>query len=591
MTHRNNRILLTLVLPLLLGGFVLPTQPVTDSNDEWTTYSNANSVNDLAFDHDGYLWAATDFGVFRWDINQKTYIHFSIDNGLPSNAISAIEPAKNGSIWIGTKFGQIAQMVNNHWLEYKFSELSDKMSINDIFEDSRGTIWISTNGAGMVRINKDNRKVFLLEDGIGSLSVSSIIEDSDGNLWFKSELSCCSSFDDKNVHINSDETKIIAGITKFDGKNWTILFSDFIEKDFGVVELSPFYDFGIKGNDIWINNGYRTVYKFTKDGIIDEIINSNAIPNSEKILFDQAGNMWLVCYGYGVVKFDGTKWQWFTKNDGLLSDNVISMTIDNRNILWIGTDDGIAFFDGKKWDSFRVSDLNGHIPANHIYNLAFDQIGKVWLATSDGVLRQTENGWKTYSISDGLPSNTIKDINIAQDWTVWVTVFTKTGYSLCSFDGKYWREYEKDIPFDSFEAELNDRFTLPQLNDYQPVQVATSSTGDQAFAKYHKDTEENEALGDNISGIDFSISDTKSIISLPTLKNVRELNRNVILLSPNRTLWVGSSDGVYYFRNNQWNHYSSKDGLSGNLIYRIFQSPKGEIWFITDAGLSRLTES
>ena len=53
--------------------------------------------------------------------------------------------------------------------------------------------------------------------------------------------------------------------------------------------------------------------------------------------------------GAGVARFDGQKFETFSKTDGL-SDNVVrSLFEDSKGNIWIGTDNGITLYDGYKF--------------------------------------------------------------------------------------------------------------------------------------------------------------------------------------------------------------------------------------------------
>ncbi|MBK8581055.1 MAG: T9SS type A sorting domain-containing protein [Flavobacteriales bacterium] len=61
---------------------------------------------------------------------------------------------------------------------------------------------------------------------------------------------------------------------------------------------------------------------------------------------DGLGNKW-VGTNYGLAKFDGTNWiVYTTSNSDLPSNNILSLAIDVNNKIWIGTvDEGLVVFD------------------------------------------------------------------------------------------------------------------------------------------------------------------------------------------------------------------------------------------------------
>ncbi|MBV8902206.1 MAG: hypothetical protein JOZ22_01095, partial [Acidobacteriia bacterium] len=56
-------------------------------------------------DHSGAIWAATGFGLLRFDPKQELFTTFSANDGLPSNSVNSILEDHNGNLWIGTAKG------------------------------------------------------------------------------------------------------------------------------------------------------------------------------------------------------------------------------------------------------------------------------------------------------------------------------------------------------------------------------------------------------------------------------------------------------------------------------------------------------
>jgi len=107
------------------------------------------TIHDALHDTDGYLWAATENGLNRYDGYQ-----FSVFRHDPDNKSS---------------------ISNNYVLS--------------LFEDDEGVLWAGTNGGGLNRFNKKTESFthFQLEqDNPRSLSsnvVKAIVQDTDGVLW------------------------------------------------------------------------------------------------------------------------------------------------------------------------------------------------------------------------------------------------------------------------------------------------------------------------------------------------------------------------------------------------------------------------
>lgn len=102
---------------------------------------------------------------------------------------------------------------------------------------------------------------------------------------------------------------------------------------------------------------------------------------------DSKGNIWFGRDGYGATKFDGKTFTHFTKEDGLCSNNVASITEDVDGNLWFGciTSDfppiqegGVARYDGKIFTQFP--DVKG-LTGTDVYTVYALRSGHVWIGS------------------------------------------------------------------------------------------------------------------------------------------------------------------------------------------------------------------
>ena len=98
------------------------------------------------------------------------------------------------------------------------------------------------------------------------------------------------------------------------------------------------------------------------------------------ITIDGSGNKW-VGTERGLAKFDGTNWMVYNKaNSGLPNNNVNSISIDSSGAKWIGTGNydmdgsgGLAKFDGTNWTVYNSK--NSALPSNEVHSIAIDGSG------------------------------------------------------------------------------------------------------------------------------------------------------------------------------------------------------------------------
>ena len=97
-----------------------------------------------------------------------------------SNSISAILPATNGALWIGTEGSGLIYMEHNVATVFSKSAGLPSEIIRALYLDAQGALWIGTSaGLSCKRGNKFSN--FTEHDGLPNNSVSQIMEDSSGS--------------------------------------------------------------------------------------------------------------------------------------------------------------------------------------------------------------------------------------------------------------------------------------------------------------------------------------------------------------------------------------------------------------------------
>lgn len=97
----------------------------------------------------------------------------------------------------------------------------------------------------------------------------------------------------------------------------------------------------------------------------------------------------------------------FTDRDGLPQNSITAITFDLKGYLWVGTLDGIACYNGRKW---TVKKLPNRHASSYVRTLAAMADGSLWVGTSGGLSILKNDQWSTFDEKTGLPSNEIRAI-------------------------------------------------------------------------------------------------------------------------------------------------------------------------------------
>src|SRR5213078_1433749 len=112
-------------------------------------FSGADGLRNLVItsitqDRQGFLWLASDDGVYRFD--GERFTHFSLDSGLRSSASEAIAVRSDGAVCVGSRGGL------GCWDGQRFSQDGSRglppVPIRRLVSFA-GKLWVGTAGAGL----------------------------------------------------------------------------------------------------------------------------------------------------------------------------------------------------------------------------------------------------------------------------------------------------------------------------------------------------------------------------------------------------------------------------------------------------------
>jgi len=152
----------------------------------------------------------------------------------------------------------------------------------------------------------------------------------------------------------------------------------------------------------------------------------------------------------------------YTTEQGLPSNEVRSIHLDNRGAIWAHTEKGWAFWDGKGWSSSKppqAEELVGHVsPAKYtaiegrINQVASTLEGKVVVACSTGLLIETDEGFEPWIVEDGVGrrwgTSDVRGVAIDSLGQLWFTCLA--GAACQTSEG--WKFYtgSEGLPYNDF---------------------------------------------------------------------------------------------------------------------------------------------
>lgn len=384
-----------------------------------------NHVIDIS---DSLMWLATDgSGLYIYNKNtgniNNERVNLSDPHSLSSDKISYLFKDKQNIIWVGTVNSGInffnpkkARFNHVYPVPCRHNYLKSK-GISSLAEDTMNRkLWIGTDGEGIImfdpvknsyRYNEEiDEKLKLFNQSI----IKELFIDSKGVLWILSYLKGLYAYDPARGSLRQ------FSVIKQDGSVY-----DFRE---------PWCITEDKNGRIWIGTLYTGVFLFNRNDnefthLDYEPDNENSIGHRGilDIYVDSRNILWVGTYhGLSMASLENVdyfdslqeikfKTFLYSKNGNSISSNRIQSIDEGANgEILIGTETGgLNIYDPVK-GKFLIINTDDGLPSNKISGVAMDNKSRIWISSNKGLsfIESDRETIHNYNVDDGLQSNECK---------------------------------------------------------------------------------------------------------------------------------------------------------------------------------------
>jgi len=464
---------------------------------------------------DGTLYVGTmDGGLVRMRGDRIDVITEA--NGLPTNNITTLHESRDGSLWIGTGSG-LARLTGERVAVIPVGQLPDE-SITALAEDSSGQLWVATaRGLATIKDGRISRRG--AAEGFPSRPVHSLAPGRDGSMWMGSD--------------GEGLFQYLSGrVRQYDKR-----------AGFPSLRISAVYE-DRKGT-IWIG---------TTDAGFGRLRDGRAEFDSEKhdpvttLLEDREGNLWIGRVGGLDQLADGIVVT-FSKAQGLLDDDVKSVTAGRDGTIWIATRRGVS----NLASTVRYSNRNG-LPDSSILSISAASDGSLWVGTAEAGLTHIQaNRTTMYRMQDGLPSDAILALFEDRRGEMWVGTsagLTRIVKEKIDPDGKL-----RGFPAESVSA------------------IAESRDGSILVGMHER-----------------GVARIKRDGAIESITTKNGLSSNVVLSiheDSTGAIWIGTTSGLNRYRDGKVTAVRSKQGLQDDSVFAILEDRRGNLWMSSNKGIFR----
>ncbi len=488
-------------------------------------------------------------------------------SGLISSEANAIAQTNDGYIWAGTYSG----LYRYDGVRFeKFDKDPRLCAIMQLFVDSKGRLWIGTNDAGIACYTPETEEIvfYTMEEGVAADSIRAITEDLRGNIYVGTVSSLSMITPEGEVH-TPEKWDSLSGVGSLccgtDGAVCGVTNSGLLfflqdgeiayQRSFGregfyyttvtAAKLNSFL-VGTSGNQAeWLAfNGQETTRL--------ELVTNNAISYFNRIFYDtETGGVFFCAEnGLGLLTSNGTMMN-LTRDE--FDSSISDVMKDYQGNIWFASSkQGIIEYTA---DPFIDVFLRAALP-NDVVNALLVKDGMIYVATDSGltILDARTYQEKDFKYLSYFDDNRIRHIMEDSKGQLWISTYGPDGLVRVNADG------EAKLFTESSAGTLGGRFRLV-LEHSDGTIYAASNMG------------LNVIRGDEVVS---TIGQEEGLESAQILTMVER---------PDGTVLAGSDgEGIYLIKDAAiTGHIGPEEGLDTLVVLRIVPCKDGYIYVTSNA--------
>lgn len=546
------------------------------------------------------------------------YTAYALSEGLSSNYADCIFQDSRGFIWIGTWDG-LNRFDGYNFRQYK-ADPRDSRSLKgnwvfSIFEDADQNLWICTNN-GLSRYDFGNDNFEPIQ-GLDTFAVKYMVQDTKLNLWVSTDKGLY-----RYRHRSKELERISLGMP-----------ADGAGIDLNELVIDARQTLWIAtGKDGLLRYHTRTkqLHRYTYTPGAPSIASNNL----RNLVFDAQGRLWIGTVGSGISVLDTASrqfshYQFDKHNSRSIGSNAIGpMLCDSQRRIWVCCQNGyLNQYRGETGDFYRYThnpysttglktaaiscvyeDRQGNrwigthgsgisclnktnnqfhlfsalpntpkaLPENKVTSFAEMPGGSIAVGTDGGGLcvfdRRSED-FDTYTMQHGLRSNSVTDLQLGTDNTLWVAAWnggiarfdyrSRTITSFVNVPGN-----SRSLIFDNIKGIYPDK---------EYLWIATHGEGIALFNYITKQF------------LSYKYPDTIAFdLKAPAWANS-------VYKDSQQRYWFSTYNSLYCYNGKQLkafvNTQSAPAQISSNQVIMVFEDSRRTIWVIANNGVDRYRES
>ncbi|MEM6263761.1 MAG: two-component regulator propeller domain-containing protein [Bacteroidota bacterium] len=558
----------------------------------------SNSVTAILQDSRGFVWIGTPKGLNRYDGAQIKQLAMDSSGNSGELFIRSIEEGQGGNLWVGTARNGL---LKYNWRKNQLSHSSPLLETEDwdilsLWENTDQSLWIGTNkGLFLARPGDTPPEQVLLGKG-KQPSVTCILPGAQTDLWIGTEekglFRIKKDYSDKNFQQYTKESSVHLP----DNRIRTLLLTKDNVLVIGTNEGIGAFQEGNPGRD-----------DFAFSRAFPQLMNADI----EALTEDRAGRIWVGTFDKGLFRLDLRKGELAkvaAQSGGLEDSVIISLLTDRSGLLWVGTYSRGAYTTNPVKVEFNFVSPGDNSSNGDVYAIFEESDEDIWMGTSQGLTRlnpylqsfqklshpeweqtimyaiQADDQGGIFLGSSGQGLGYLKKQELGNGK---IDVLGLIGEDiLCIYKdpllaGTYWVGHTSGMA----------RITM-QPGGLPSLELLPSL--EETFAGLEVQTILRDRNGKLWIGTYTGIfvwpqdSDTPQRFSGPE-NQFDELTVYALHQGADSSLWIGTNKGLWWYAetSGEVGHYTIFEGLPDNFVYSILPDKEGNFWISSNLGLTK----
>ncbi len=437
--------------------------------------------------------------------------------------------------------------------------------INRIKRDSRGYLWICTD-EGLARYDGYRFINYGTAQGLPNLTINDFIETRDGTYWVATDGGIC-LFNPLGIAAppNTKQSAPLFTVYQVSSREETNHVNGFLEDPDGSLWLAT--------------SGGLFHLQRTGEQVRIEVVEIGQPTGSRderhvtKLAFDSRGTLWVMSISGLYRRLSQGRWERYSVENGLPNNFVQSLFEDQRGRLWIGSrNDGLHLLVANPQPGHRIVEktytIRDGLPGFDVRNITPLPDGRAWLCVVGGLVlfnpeARDDAKFTMYTAAHGLTSEEIYNLTLDSEEHLWVGTrnngvmrIANSGFATFSF-----------------------------LHGFSPATHNTICESDNGELLIYNGMRREERFIQSFDGKQFIR--TRHQVA----RGFGFSQRQAILQDHLGEWWVATDEGLYrYPRLNRVADlarakpkaiYTQRDGLALNVVERIYEDQRGDIWMAT----------